>query len=120
MHPQRVSNMAVHHAPQVIRQSATYRSPFSYLRRGSFILAPAPAEEGQTVEHEVTSLGLEVTRSYTIKESLIGGGLYQFEVADSEGNPLFTPAAGDRDDALLEIAVWLTEGEDRGDLPDYT
>jgi hypothetical protein len=86
-------------------------------RRRSMILNPPPAPpEGQTVEYDVTSLGLEVRKSYTIKEAVIGGGFHQFEVIDSDGNA-YCVGGGDRDDALLQIAIWLSDGEDSDDVP---
>jgi hypothetical protein len=80
---------------------------------------PTPPKEGQTVEHDVTSLGLEVSQTYTLKEALPPGGVSQFELLDAEGK-VHCVGVGDREDAALEIAVWLAEREDPNDLPDYT
>jgi hypothetical protein len=118
--------VAVHHAARMVQQShqvAQQNMLRQQMRNQQLLLLlqklPAAPEEGQAVEHDVTSLGLEVSQSYTIKEALLTGGVYQVELLDADGNVLCT-GMGDRDDAVLEIAIRLVEGEKPDDLPDYT
>jgi hypothetical protein len=81
---------------------------------------PPPPEEGQTVERDVTSLGLKVSQTYTIKEALVAEGTYQFELVDANDKVLWSGVGDNREDAYLSMAIRLTEGEDPNDLPDYT
>jgi hypothetical protein len=121
------SGVAVRQAVQVHQQhhQVVQQNMQMQQRRRSMILNPPPAPpEGQTVEYDVTSLGLEVRKSYTIKEAVIGGGFHQFEVIDSDGKA-YCVGGGDRDDALLQIAIWISDGEDPGevapeDRPDFS
>jgi hypothetical protein len=68
----------------------------------------------------VTSLGLEVTETYTIKEAHLSEGVYQFELVDAKGDVIWSGAGDNREDAYLSMAIRLSEREDPGDLPDYT
>jgi hypothetical protein len=121
------SRMAAHHAVQMHQRSGQVARQNMQMqqRRGSVILNPPPAPpEGQSVEYDVTSMGLEVRQSYTIKEAVIGGGFHQFELIDSDGN-VRCVGGGDRDDALLQIAIWISDGEELGDVapedrPDFS
>ena len=111
------SGMAARQAVQMHQRSHQVVQQNMMQRRRSMIINPPPAPpEGQTVEYDVTSLGLEVRQSYTIKEAVIGGGFHQFEVIDSEGKA-YCVGGGDRDDALLQIAIWISDGEDPDDVP---
>jgi hypothetical protein len=115
-------NVAVRQVVQIRQRSgqvARHNMMMQQRRRSAFFNLPPAPPEGQTVEHDVTSLGLEVRQSYTIKEAVIGGGFHQFELVDAEGK-VRCVGGGDRDDALLQIAIWLSEGEEPDDLPDYT
>jgi hypothetical protein len=117
------SNMiAVHHAAQLTRQSSDVTRRNMMLQR-QFLLSrplPAPPEDGQTVEHDVTSLGLEANQSYTIKEALVSEGIYQFELLDAENKVLWSGVGDNREDAYLSMAIRLTDSEGPDDLPDYT
>ena len=116
------NNMAVQRASQVhqqhhqvIEQNRRMQMMQRQNAARRLLSQTAPPEEGQTVEYDVTSLGLEVRQSYTIKEAVIGGGFHQFELIDAEGN-VRCVGGGDRDDALLQIAIWLSEGEGPDDV----
>jgi hypothetical protein len=65
---------------------------------------PAPPEEGQTVERDVTSLGLEVSQTYAIKEPLVAEGTYQFELVDASDKVLWSGVGDNREDAYLSMA----------------
>jgi hypothetical protein len=118
------NSVALHHAMQMAHQSgdvARQNMRQQQMRNQQLLLLtrPTPPEEGQTVEHDVTSLGLEVSQTYTLKEALLPGGIYQFELLDAEGK-VHCVGVGDREDAALQIAIWLADGADPDDLPDYT
>lgn len=117
------NRVAVHHAAQMARQHSTYIAIQAARRRRAALLSrplPAPPEQGRRVEHDVTSLGLKVTETYTIKEAHLSEGVYQFELLDAKGNVIWSGAGDNREDAYLSMAVRLSEREDPGDLPDYT
>ena len=120
------SGVAVRQAVQVRQQhhQVIQQNMMQQRRRSMILNAPPAPPEGQTVEYDVTILGLEVRKSYTIKEAVIGGGFHQFELIDSEGKA-HQVGGGDRDDALLQIAIWISDGEDPADVapedrPDFS
>jgi hypothetical protein len=119
------NRVAVQRAAQMRRQSGdvarqnVMRQQMMRNQQLLLLTRPTPPEEGQAVEHDVTSLGLEVSQTYTLKEALLPGGIYQFELLDAEGK-VHCVGVGDREDAALQIAIWLADGADPDDLPDYT
>jgi hypothetical protein len=93
----RQANMvAVHQAARMARRQSTYiaiqqaarRRRATALLRGQPL--PAPPEEGRRVEHDVTSLGLEVADTYMIKEAHLSEGVYQFELIDAKGEVIWS------------------------------
>jgi hypothetical protein len=93
-------NVAVHRAAQVMHRQ----------HRGSFfVVPPAPVESD---EPQVTSLGLEVTRTLTILEAKLTEDVAHYELR--EGDKVIEDGGiGTIADALLDFAVALEEpGED--------
>jgi hypothetical protein len=86
--------VAVHHAAQLARrQNFIAQQNMMRRRRAAAVMLsqplPAPPKEGRTVEHNVTSLGLEVIDTYTIKEAHLSDGVYQFELLNAQGEVIW-------------------------------
>ena len=111
------NNPAAHRASQVIRQSGSVaRQPavMPPLRSRLLITVPvAPAEEDQP---QVTSMNLEVTKTYTVVEGQVAEDMIQYELRDSDGKVLDRGMGDNLADALLGFAIRLENGEDP-DLP---
>ncbi len=111
------NNATIHRTPQVIRAHSSVTQQNALLigrqRRASFfVVPPAPVEEEQP---QVTSLGLEVTRTFTILEAQLAEDVALYELREGD-KVLEDRGLGTITDALLGLAIRLEEGEDP-DLP---
>lgn len=99
---------AAHHANRMIRQSgdvARQNMMLQQMRRSAVFTIVPPAQP------RTTSIGLEVTKTFTINEAQVSDGVFQYELLE-DGAVIWSGMGDDRVDGLLKIMMRLTEGEE--------
>jgi hypothetical protein len=93
-----------HAAIQIIRGESAFVAAMNAVIRRSAVYVPSPPA--------VTTMGLEVTKTFTILEAELPGGASVYELL-IDGQPVWTGAADDRADGLLNALLAIT-----GDAPE--
>jgi hypothetical protein len=108
------SNMvAVHHAARMARQRRTYIAlqNANRRRRAVFTVAPTTAPPTKT-----TSIGLEVTKTFTSNQAEVGNGMIQYEVLEDD-KLIWSGMGDDPAEGLLKVIIRMVEGDDPDDTP---
>jgi hypothetical protein len=65
---------------------------------------------------KTTSIGLEVTKTFTINQADLDNGMIQYEVLEDD-QVIWSGLGNDPAEGLLKVIIRMVEGEDPADVP---
>jgi hypothetical protein len=106
--------VAVHHAGRMARQRSTHIAIQQGNRRRRSVIFALPPKTVPPIK--TTSIGLEVTKTFTIHQAKIADGMIQYEVLEDD-KVIWSGMGDDPAEGLLKVIIRMVEGEDAEDTP---
>lgn len=107
------SSVAVHHATQMAHRQSTYTAIQNANRRRRAVFTVVPQT---TPPLKITSIGLEVTKTFTINQADLGEGMIQYEVLEDD-KLIWSGMGDDPAEGLLKVIIRMVEGDHPDDTP---